>query len=179
MGDIENADHVTRFRRTIKRLIIETFNAPNVAAALGAMEDEYSANRFLQTAASAFQADLQIRLIRLLDTSGEAASFWYLYRCEPEKVANGIDLPAPRDFSERFKKIRDKVFVHIDRRAVFDPEGIYDEVDIKGYEIVNALETLWRVLNRLYEEYEGKNSDSVQRLLLIPYDTTLGVIFQS
>jgi hypothetical protein len=127
-----------------------------VLAAIGAMENEFSSNLFIQVVPSALQADLQIRLIRILDESRDTSSFWYLCRCEPRKVALNIDLAKLRKFSARLKKVRDKVFVHIDKAAVFDPRAIYEEADIKGSEIVETVENVWRVLNRLYKEYEGK-----------------------
>jgi len=154
--------YLQRFRRTLLRLILEVRTARHVAAAILAMEGEESSNLFIQTAAPALQADLQIRLIRILEDSGETSSFWYLYRCEPHNVATDIDMPVLRRFSDRLKKVRDKVFVHIDKAAVFDPEAIYQEVDIKWREIVDALESLWRALNRLYEEHEGKKFEPTQ-----------------
>jgi len=131
-------------------------------AAIVAMQGAESSNLFITTAAPALQADLQIRLIRILEDSGETSSFWYLHRCEPGEFASDINMSALCTLSDRLKKVRDKVFVHIDKTAVFDPEAIYKRVDIRWREIVDALEELWRVLNRLYERYEGKSFERIQ-----------------
>ena len=80
-------------------------------------QGKYSSNLFIHVAAKALQTDVLIRLIRIFE-DGEAASFWYLHRCEPRKIAEGIDIAKLQDFSRRLTLIRDKVFVHIDKDAV-------------------------------------------------------------
>ncbi len=92
-----------------------------------------------------------IRLIRIFEQRG-AASFWYLHRCEPSKVGKGIDIAKLEDFSERLKDIRDKVFVHIDKGAVFDPQKVYQDAGIKPSEIKAAIDAVWTFLNELYSE---------------------------
>ncbi len=100
----------------------------------------------------------------MLEDSRDTSSFWYLHRCDPAKVAADIDVSVLRKLSVRLKKVRDKVFVHIDKDAVFDPEARYREVDIKWSEIFDGLESLWRALNRLYEEHEGAKFEPVTQV---------------
>jgi hypothetical protein len=155
-------DHAPRFRRSLLRLLRELQSARHVAAAIQAMEGAESSNLFIITAALALEADLKLRLIRILEDSNETSSFWYLHRCEPKAIAAEIDIGAFRHFSDRLKKVRDKVIVHIDKQAVFDPEAIYESVDIKWREIFAVLENLWRCLNKLYEKREGRKFDRIQ-----------------
>jgi hypothetical protein len=65
----------------------------------------------------------------------------------PRKVAEGIDIAKLQDFSRRLKLIRDKVFVHIDKDAVFDSSQAYRDAAIRTWEIEETSETLWMVLD--------------------------------
>lgn len=64
-------------------------------------------------------------------------------------------------FSKRIKSIRDKVFVHIDKEAVFDPHRVYSDANISiapdNDEVALAVEAVWHVLNRLYFEIHGEH----------------------
>jgi hypothetical protein len=147
--------HRARFQSTVERLIRELQNLRGSFAAMCAAQGKYSSNLFIHVAAKAVQSDVLIRLIRIVE-DGEAASFWYLHRCEPRKVAEGIDIAKLQDFSRRLKLVRDKVFVHIEKDEMFDPERAYKDAAIKVSEIEETIETLWAVINRLYLEQSGK-----------------------
>jgi hypothetical protein len=146
-----------RFQRTVDRLIIETMNLRSVLAAMQAAAGEDSSNGFLQVACSALRSEMLIRLIRIFEDSPHPSSFWFLYRTDPASVGCGINVKELRKFSTRLKQIRDKVFVHIDKNAVFDPDAIYRQVNIAVQEIVDAVEEVWKVLNRLYSTQHGKS----------------------
>ena len=146
--------YLERFQSTVDRLIREVQNLRRSFAAMCSTQGKYSSNRFIHIAAKALQTDVLIRLIRIFE-DGEAASFWYLHRCEPRKIAEGIDIAKLQDFSRRLKLIRDKVFVHIDKDAVFDPSQAYRDAAIRTWEIEETIETLWMVLDRLYLEQNG------------------------
>jgi hypothetical protein len=147
--------HLPRFQTTVERLIHEIYNLRGTFAAMRAAQGQASCNLFVQVASAALQSDLLIRLIRIFE-DGEAASFWYLHRCEPRKVRKGINIEKLADFSARLKAIRDKVFVHIDKDAVFEPQKVYQDAGIKPSEIKEAIEAAWKVLNELYSEQSGK-----------------------
>ncbi len=144
------------FQRTVDRLIVETLSLRNVLAAIQAAAGEDSSNTFLHVACAALESEMLIRPIRIFEDSPHASSFWSLYRADPASVGQGIDVKKLRKFSTRLKKIRDKVFVHIDKNAVFDPDAIYRQVNIAGHEIVDAVEEVWKVLNRLYSMQHGR-----------------------
>ena len=114
-----------------------------------------SSNLFIQIAAGALQGDRLSRLVRILEDSTKTASFWYLYRCEPNKVGQGIDVDWLKDFSKRIKQVRDKVFAHIDKDAVFDPQKIYKDANIKISDIRKAIDVIWSVLHRVNSELRG------------------------
>jgi hypothetical protein len=151
------SQHRERFERTVDRLIRETFNLMADNACLEALVEILSGsdNLFTLQTEQAFQGDRLIRLIRILEETPRVKSFWYLHRCEPSKVAQGVDIAKLRDLSQRIKKVRNSSFVHIDKHAVVDSQKIYRDVDIKISEISYAIETVWEVLNRLYRELHG------------------------
>lgn len=154
--EVNGVQHRKRFERTTVRLIHEVHNLRATQAALEALQN-VRAGMFFHVAASALQSDRLIRLIRVLEDGKDAASFWYLYRCEPKNVERELDIKRLRDFSRRIKRVRDKTFVHIDKQAGFDPETIYREVAITGDEIIWSIESVWKILNRLYRElFPGK-----------------------
>jgi hypothetical protein len=140
-----------RFDRTLKRLLSETYNLMSCQAALEALIG-VTAGPILATAFSALKGDRLLRLVRIFEDSSNTASFWYLLRCEPKNVGKDIDLDFLRQFSNKVKLIRDKSFVHIDKDAVFEPDAIYRTAGVTSNEIITAMEMLWPVLNRLYQE---------------------------
>jgi hypothetical protein len=135
---------------------METMSLRNVLAAMQAAAGKDSSNVFLQVTCSALQSEMLIRLIRIFEHSSRPSSFWFLYRTDPRSLGHGINIKKLRNFSARLKKIRDKVFVHIDESALFDPQAIYNQANIMGNEIVDAVEEVWQVLNRLYSMQHGR-----------------------
>ena len=61
-----------------------------------------------------------------------------------------------QSLSDRIKVIRDKVFVHIDKDGVFDPDAFYAEANITGRETERVSEALWLIINDLYVEAIGE-----------------------
>jgi hypothetical protein len=84
------------------------------------------------------------------------SSFWYLYNCEPGNVGAGVDINRLRSFSDKITIIRNKSFVHIDKKFVFNPEQAYKDAGVIHGEIVWAIETVWRLLNRLHDATTDK-----------------------
>ncbi len=149
-----NADYRDRFERTLKRLLAETYNLMSVQAALEALLDSRT-GVILATSFSALLGDRLIRLVRIFENSGDTATFWYLYRCERDNVKKDIDIFRLEVFSDKVKFIRDKTFVHIDKDFVFDPDAVYREANLVANEVIWAIESVWRTLNRLYEQRSG------------------------
>ena len=147
-----------RFRRTVRRLTIETRNVRSDFAARHVWyawlaDGGSTSNLFLQGAGFALQSDLMIRLIRVLDVGRSTSSFWYLYRCGLSTLGDGIDFEKLWEFSMKLKSIRDKTFVHIDKDGVFDPGKYYKEAGINDLNLASALDQVWTVLCRLNFSY--------------------------
>jgi hypothetical protein len=146
----------------IERLIAETRNLRAVAAAIEAIKDKSSSNMYLQVSASTLRSDLTIRLIRIFEDSRNTSSFWYLHRCQPLKVNGLVNVQDLKGFSNRLKKVRDKVFVHIDKDEMSQPDSFYRDAKITYAEIHTVIEDIWRLFNQLYLEQFGKAYSNAQ-----------------
>jgi hypothetical protein len=90
-----------RFRIALQRLTHEIDVLRNELAAIGAYrEARPPSNLFLMLAFEALLDDRLIRLVRIFEDEKDAASFWYLYSCAPERMKN-LDLERLREFSRR------------------------------------------------------------------------------
>jgi hypothetical protein len=149
-------DYEDHFRDTLERLLPETYNLMSDQAALEALMD-HRTGAILAQSFSALMGDRLARLIRILEDSEETASFWYLHRCEPTNVAKDVDIARLRKLSskDQLKLIRNKTFFHIDKDRVADSQAVYTQANVIADEVVWAMETVWRILNRLYEERFG------------------------
>ena len=87
-----------RFRDALERLLPETYNLLSVQAALEALMDHHT-GVILAQSFSALMGDRLARLIRILESSDDTASFWYLHRCEPTNVAKDVNIPRLEDLS--------------------------------------------------------------------------------
>ncbi len=148
----------SRFRRTVRRLTIETRNLRGDFAARHVWyawlaDGGSTSNLFLRGAGFALQSDLMIRLIRVLDVGRTTSSFWYLHQCGLSTAGDGIDFEKLREFSMKLKSVRDKTFVHIDKKGVFDPGKYYEEAGINDLHLANVIDQVWTVLCRLNFSY--------------------------
>ncbi len=142
-----------RFSRTLIRLTCELRALRYDWAAFKASRSAIPANLFVQAARSSVQSDLLIRLIRVFENSKRVSCFWYLHRTRASEFPETAEIEKLRKFSCRLKRIRDKVFVHIDKEAVFDPTEAYRCAGIQigddNDEIAFAIGYVWCALKRL------------------------------
>lgn len=150
--------HRERFQASLERLFVDVETMRADRAALDAIAGLGLPYQFLRQARTAFQTDRLIRLVRVLEDSGNSASFWYLDRCEPALIRHavvdaGLDMSKLQDlkrFAGPAKLVRDKVFAHVDKDAVLDPEATYIAAGISLSELAQRVEDLWSVLTALY-----------------------------
>ena len=148
------ANTYDRFRDTLERLLPETYNLMSAQAALEAL-DGLLCGAILAQSFSALMGDRLVRLIRILENSDRTATFWYLHNCEPANVSKDVDIPRLEALSEKIRLVRDKTLFHIDKKHVGDSQAVYKQANIVANEVIWAMETIWRTLNRLYEERFG------------------------
>jgi AbiU2 len=58
--------------------------------------------------------------------------------------------------SEKLELIRNKTFVHIDKRGVSDPESIYKKAGITDNDVDGAIRVLWESAKTVYQATFGK-----------------------
>lgn len=150
-----------RFLRALERFLREMVLLRYQQTALKMLNGRYSVGAdFFSIAQRGIYGDRLIRLVRLLEDDTDVASFWYLNRCAPCAVSDclarsGCTLDEIADLSARVKGIRDRVFVHIDKKGLFNPEQIYRDANIEGSQIERVINGLWLSLNTLYETATG------------------------
>jgi hypothetical protein len=96
--------------------------------------------------------DYVAHCIRVLEDSGGAASFWYLYKTQQDvfdEAAKSLEVQLSdlREMSKKLKHIRDKTHFHIDRDGVLDPRKVWREADIKGTALANVVAQTWGLIN--------------------------------
>jgi hypothetical protein len=147
---------VRTIRRTVVRLVHEASNLKSDLGAIRAISTIENASFFLQIAARGLQSDLLVRLIRVFEWDERVTSLWYLYDKGLCGAVKERDINRLKSFSKRLKKIRDSVFIHIDARAIHDPQREYRRAKIKWAEIAFAIESLSKIVTQLYLEQHKK-----------------------
>jgi len=100
--------------------------------------------------------------MKILDEHPDAASFWFLHRNDTvdiETILNKNNLPIRnvRLLSKKLSRVRNKTHFHIDRNAVFNPDQIWKEADIRGNLLIEILNALWNTLREIHRIEIGKN----------------------
>jgi len=145
-----------RFRVALERLTCEIDSLRNELAAIGAYrEARPPSNLFLTLAFEALLGDRLIRLVRIFEDEKDAASFWYLYRCAPERIRN-LNLERLRELSGKLRTVRYLIFAHLDKKGTFDPMAISDTAGITDSDMTHAVETVRRALYDLSVEEFGR-----------------------
>ena len=148
--------HQERFRVALQRLTREIDAVRNELAATSACrEGRPSSNLFVALAFEALLGDRLIRLVRIFEDEKDAASFWYLYRCAPQRMKN-LDLERLRKFSGKLKTVRYLIFAHLDKKGTFDPLAIWEVAGATDSDVAHAVEIVRRALYNLSVEEFGR-----------------------
>lgn len=133
---------------------------------------------FFEIAAHALYNDLVAHAARVFDRHPDAASFWYVVRCDEasaraQATALGVDLDQLGALADKLKGIRDKTHFHIDKKAVTDPKLVWAAAEINGDAFGSGLEGAFRVLAGLHfkrhrvtksvPEYDGSDAIKIMR----------------
>jgi|GEM_PF-4847366 hypothetical protein len=148
--------------RAIARLTAEAYALRKDMAALKALAK--AGGRvgclFMQVTSSALQSDLLARLIRVLEQGKKVKSFWFLCRCGVLRV-DGDAIAFLTGLTGRLTGIRNKVFMHIDKDGLDDPQKFYREANICWPEVEMAVAKVSSLAARLYEERLGRPAENV------------------
>ena len=161
-----NRVYSDRYKRAVRRISVEAswlFTYQTTLARLNKVERI----GFFHVATNAILGDRLIRLVRVFDEHKDAAAFWYLHRCNPTCVEQGIKgsgttLSELRHLSDRLKQVRDKTFIHIDKGSVFNPEMVYGKAGVKN--LNRIITALWRTMETIFQVTFGEGFPSATYL---------------
>lgn len=133
-------------------------------------EISYCGPSFLLIAMDALVNDAFAHAIRVLDKHKDAASFWYILKCEEKAVRKaaksaGVDIQQLEELSEKLRMVRTKTHFHIDREAVVDPEAAWKEANLAGSTLTTQLKGLADTLARTKQALIGGELSRIT-----PYD---------
>jgi len=155
---LEAGEATARVHRVIRRLAYELFWLRAEQVALRELDGrDHVGLDFFRIAYTGIQGDWLIRLVRVLEPDGDVASWWYLDRTIPRDVQEalaptGVDRSELESLAQRIRAIRNKVFVHIDKHGVFEPDAVYEKANITGQETERTIEALWVAINKLHRK---------------------------
>jgi hypothetical protein len=169
-----------RYDAALERTLAETSNAILKRRALIGLHSGDSAHGldFFRVAAHALYNDLIAHAARVFDRHPDAASFWYVLRCDAASAraqANslGVDLDALGVLADKLKGVRDKTLFHIDKKAVENPKLVWSSAEIKGADFGSGLDGAFRVLaglhfkrhgiERTIPDYDGSDAPKIVR----------------
>ena len=87
---------------------------------------------------------------------------------------HNLKLDTIHSISSKLRLIRNKTLFHLDRKALFNTEELWESLDLRNSEIDSAISSLDIILSSLYEaefkkpppfaNYEGKDIDSLLQI---------------
>ena len=143
-----------RYFAAIDRNLSELQGARLNRDTLNAMEEaDGISHLLLKIIYIAIHNDYMARCMKVFER-GEAASFWYIYRTNPQPIdarakQMGFSVSDFEQIACKLKHIRDKTHFHIDRKGVLDPKAVWSDADLKGIDLSSAVNDVWDLLNHL------------------------------
>lgn len=161
----------TRFEKAITRNLYELAHALMELKTLAAFENYIAKNdiyvcgeSFFNISNRALFNDMISHTIKVLDFDerGDSFTFWDILkndkaRKETLKAYSKEKIDFLNRLVPKLKIIRDKTHFHIDRKSVLNPQKIWEEANIQGKEIEEALQYLFYILNELHHAVFGRN----------------------
>ncbi len=151
-----------RFFRALFRNLNELRTAILERRALIGLESARSKHGldFFTLAYNALFYDMIAHAVKVLDRDPESATFWYIYKCDPNTVQSIVkdksyDLNFLEVVADKLKCIRDETHFHIDKSGVLDPKSVWKKANLKGNDFGKALEDLFDILKHLYKSHLG------------------------
>jgi hypothetical protein len=151
-----------RFDRSLKRNLDELARCILDITAMEGLEsaDTYHAIDFIHLSHWALFNDCFAHAMRVFDRHPDAASFWYLRRCNQAELdktsaAVGIELAEIEALSLSLKLIRDKTHFHIDKKSVSDPKAVWEEAGVKMKDFARILRSTFEALNLVHRSRLG------------------------
>lgn len=98
-------------------------------------------------------------IIKVLDRNRDLATFWYLYEHKKDRIKtlfsgtmtiNG-KISYLEGFADKLKKVRDKIYFHSDKRAIFDAAAVWKEASLQS-DFLAVMTHLMIILTTLHRE---------------------------
>jgi hypothetical protein len=144
-------------RQAIERIAYEAHHLREDMAALKALAQarERLNCPFMVVASGGLQSDLLARLARVLELDGRVGSFWFLRR-RGVIQADRSTIKFLSDIADRLEPIRNKVFAHIDKEVLRNPQKPYKDADLHWLsEIEPAIVKISELVTSAYETRTG------------------------
>ncbi len=156
-NDSDGPDKAT-ILEAIERIAFEAYHLREDMAALKALgqaRDRVNCP-FMLVASSGLQSDLLMRLARVLEHDGRVGSFWFLHRRGVIR-ADRLTIKSLSDIADRLEPIRNKVFAHIDKEALHDPQKPYRDAELHWLsEIEPAIVKISELVTTAHETRTGR-----------------------
>lgn len=153
---VQTVSHdTTRLQAAVQRAFAEANNAILKLVAYNALcraDITYAGMSFFVIASQALYNDMIAHAMRALDEHRDAASFWYVKRCNEQVTAAaasaaGVDLSTLESTSTKLRHIREKTHFHVDRRAVLNPSQVWQAAGVTGDEFSDSLHAITSVMS--------------------------------
>lgn len=144
-----------RYDKAVRRNLAELQKTLLIRATLVGMEEvESRRHTFNRIVYESLYNDYHAHAMKVLERSSQASSFWYIYRTDERPIreyaaAHGLQISEIEEVARKLKVIRDGTHFHIDSVGVLDPSKIWDEADITGRQLANALDFAWNALSAI------------------------------
>lgn len=156
---------------TVFRNLNEVGEALHYLYALVGMSEAKKENNilFLRLASDALKNDIMSNLMRVLDKTNSAGSFWYIYKMEKEAITaivkeHQIEFSLLERLADKhhINRIRNKSHFHIDRSYAYNQQDAWKEAGISSREIKHVLESLLIILSSLFSKITGQEFPGVE-----------------
>lgn len=145
----------TRLQAAVRRTFAEANNAILKLIAYNALcaaDITYAGMSFFVIASQALHNDMIAHAMRALDEHRDAASFWYVKRCNEHVTAAaaraaGVNLSALESTSAKLRHIREKTHFHVDRQAVLNPSQVWQTAGVTGDEFNDSVHAVALVMS--------------------------------
>lgn len=172
--------HSTTFNRALNRNLHEVGRCILYLKAMKGLESAGTdhAVDFVRLSYWALSNDCIAGAMRVFDGTRSAASFWYLRRCEQAEVDRAttvaeLTLADVEGLASALKLVRNKTHFHIDKIAVFDPQSVWLQANIKRSQLEQVLRKTYQVLNDLHRtrfgddfplpDYDGADAHAIAK----------------
>ena len=112
---------------------------------------------FLGLASQGMTNDMFTLLMKILDKTSRAGSFWFLLKKDnnPDSWIGAPDVDFLRSATKQLSHTRNKTHVHTDTQYAFEPRRAWQEANFSGKDLQRVIDVLYESLARKFEQVTG------------------------